>query len=244
MKKVAAIAGLCAALVLVVCDQSNNPAGTGGTGQNSTNYTYTVSGDTIIVYTPLVTQIRSSCLNNTLVSRLDTLEEASIDTLTFVLTDNGNTLTLDQKAVLTRVGTGTGIQGTWTAISESLTLTIGPSTITSTVTRDYADNFVKVWNRRPPADQVTVAKASANLVTLTGTTTGEVVTILWSGAGDMTYSSNGKTTTTVYENPVACPNSPPDWYGAFLSANRTTPGQMKTAAAVAADKPRWLDALR
>jgi len=243
MKTITAIAFVCTAFLFVSCDQSNNPTISGGTGQTSLTYTYTVSGNTLIFSSPQIITMRAMCLNNTLVSRPDT-NEASIDTSTFTLNASGDTLVINKEMVLTRIGGGTSIEGTWSAATDGISVTIGPATITVTITPDFAADFVENWNRRPPADKVTVTRISPNLVTLNGTATGEVVTILFSGSGDMTYSSSGKATTTVYKIPVACPNDEPDWYDAFLTANRT-PGKIKEAVVVAnPENPQWLKALQ
>jgi hypothetical protein len=116
----------------------------------------------------------------------------------------------------------------------------------------WADYFVSSWtncNYSSGLDTcsyaVTVVKLSSSSVQLHGKTSGETVTITMSGAGDETYTSSDPThhTGTYYAKPVSCPNSTPDWFTTFLSANAKLVLFKKSAQQVIPKKlplPKWL----
>jgi hypothetical protein len=218
MKKAAAILCMCAAVLMVSCaKKNNNPTGPGG-GDNTMTMTYTMLGtDRIVISNPQEISTETYCNGNTLVTLTDT-SEASTDTMGFELSGNGDTLSIEGM-IFARTGTGTGIQGSWTSTMGSVQ--IGPSTITVIESSSSdADYFIEDWIDDPQADNVTVTKASANSVTMTGNTTGEIVTITFSSTG-ISYSStlSEHAAGTYYYNPTSCPNNDPEWYYEFLMAN-------------------------
>lgn len=217
MKKAVALFCVVAAVLMVTCAKKDNPTGPGGNAINT--MTYTVSGDKIIVSNPQT--IYTECdSNNILVS--DTTH-ASIDTATFVLSNNNNFMVVKHSDgeidSLTRVGTGSSIQGQWTS-ARGYTVDIGASTITLTL--DYADMLVSEFDYMSSYVNVTIAKTSSNSVTITGNISHEVVTIsINSSTGDVTYSStvSSHAAATVYANPTSCPNDGPAWLEEFFMAN-------------------------
>lgn len=219
MNKAVSLFSLLAVTLLMVCGDSDNAVGPNGP-DNSIIVTYTIVGNLIIVSYPETIYTYSYCDGNQLIVENDT-SEAGSDTTSFLLLNNDNLLVIEGDT-LTRIGTGSGIQGVWSMAGFG-TITIGASTITVSESYSYADMFIEEWDMFPMADNVTATKLSENMVQLTGSISGEVVTISWNAAGDVTYSSSNSqhATGVVYDNPTACPNDEPEWLLLFLDENES-----------------------
>lgn len=228
MKKAVAIFCACAVGLLITCAKKDNPAGP-GSGSNSNTYTYSMSGNTAISSYPQTISV--SCdSNNILVS--DT-SYAYIDTTTITLLNNDNLMvskhTDGYSDTLTRVGTGSGVQGEWTN-SYGMTIQVGVNTVTESY--NYADMLVVDLSFMTSYYNVSIVKISSNQVSITGNSSHEVVTItVNSSTGDATYSSSvaSHAAATEYANPTSCPNDGPAWLEQFLTAN---PKTAKNAMAV------------
>jgi hypothetical protein len=218
-------AAAAAGLFILTCSKDSGPA---GPGQPSTTWTYTVSGNTIIIDHPQT--ISTQCYGTQWSA--DTAD-AYTDSAVFTLSAGGDTLfsQTDQGImVLTRIGTGTGIQGQWLTdqYGFDVTIEIGPSTITASTC--YADIFMGEEAPLIEANyNITVVRQSCSSVLLIGHTTNEQVTITYTQVGDSpdnldadrTYSSNNAQHApgTVYANPASCPNQAPGWVAQFLANN-------------------------
>jgi hypothetical protein len=202
---------------------------------------YTVSNDTIRAFhSERINFLGTRCTGDTLVTTFDTIP-ADTTVMTYVIA--GDTLTLTTRSSyfvytvhLIRVGSGSDIVGTWAEYD-----TLGHLTMQVVFTATTFSNSLNGANNQPmpicPADQYlmsswpydsvnfngTAVRMSCNGVQLTGSTTGEVVTMTWESSGNKTYMSTDgtHTTYTYFQNPVSCPNDPvPEWfYSGFLGAN-------------------------
>jgi hypothetical protein len=223
---------LCAALatagaLILTCSKSNNNPS--GPGAPSSTWTYSVSGDSLTVEHPqtITTHCSGSQWN------ADTTPPYT-ETRKFALLAGGNTLMSvgDQADTmyLTRIGSGTGIQGQWlmNEMGVDVTIEIGPSTITASVC--FADIFMAEEAAYIEADyNITVVRQSCSSVLLVGHTSNEQVTITYTPVGnspdnlraDETYSSNNPQHApgTRYADPVSCPNQAPAWVSQFLVDN-------------------------
>jgi hypothetical protein len=216
---------MAAGLAIWTCSKKSNPSGPGGgdIGGGNTSWNYTISGNTIIIQHPADTVTYSYCDTTKLVTETDT-ESAYTEIDTFSL--NGNTMTVNgigdsgTPVVFTRVGSGSGVQGQWQGqiYGENITVQVTSSTITFSqfTTYCYADDWMSFdWAYDSIGFNGTAAELSCTQVRITGSTTGEQVTITWNSNGDMTYTSNkaGHAAYTYYENPTSCPDDDtPSWY--------------------------------
>jgi hypothetical protein len=214
-----------ASLFLVTCSKDSGPT---GPGSPSTTWTYTASGNTLIIDHPQ--SISTQCTGAQWSA--DTTP-AYTDSAVFTLSAGGDTLfsqTNQGTMVLTRIGTGTGIQGQWLTnqYGFDVTIEVGPSTITASTC--YADLFMAEQAPYIEANyNITVVRQSCSSVLLIGHTTNEQVTITYTQVGDSpdnldadrTYSSNNTQHApgTVYVNPASCPNQAPVWVTQFLANN-------------------------
>jgi len=208
--------------------------------QAQEGYPYTVSGNTMTVYRPEEIGSWSYCSGgypDTLVTQYDT---SYADTMVFTYNVSGNTLTLDmgggQPATLTRVGSGTGLIGSWTPNDTGYDL---PDTLIFTATTVYgsgnndcnASEWINYqWPGYSAGFNGTAVELSCTQVLITGNTTGEQVGITWNSNGDMTYTSTEGThdSHTWYENPTLCPNPwQPSWWWTFINGNAPTPAAKK-----------------
>jgi hypothetical protein len=162
--------------------------------------------------------------------------------LAFSYVISGTTLTLihgNDTAVCSRVGTGSGLTGTWTRnyTSDDLPsqLTFAATTVTLVYQVCNADDFITYdWAPDSVYYAVTLTRVSCTEVRLTGDSTGETVTITWNGWGDMTTSGNGAghAAHTWRVNPGSCPNDYfPDWYYAEFLFNNFIEGPLPKRAA-------------
>lgn len=222
---ICAAAAVAAGFLMLTC---SNPAG--GDNPSSAAWTYSTCGsDTLIINHPQY--IDTDCDTGTLVS--DTTPAYS-DTATYTLSANQDTLFVHDGSgthLLVRQGTGTGIQGTWTMnqMGFDVTLTVGDSTITASMC--LADLFMETYGRMIDSLDlaVTVNQASCSSVILTGDSTHEQVTIIYTQSGsnpdnmdaDITFQSDNPqhAQTTVYADPASCPNDAPSWFSLFLFYN-------------------------
>jgi hypothetical protein len=197
-------------------------------------FTYTISGDTLVFGGGQRIDTSYFCTSgDSLFTQIDT-ERMGPDTMLIV---NNSLLVWDYDS-MTRVDTGSGIQGKWIWATDTLLygypyygaiFQIGPGTMTISISD--ADKFIMLpWILNPQPD-ISITKTSFYTVFLTGNITGEVVTITWNAAGDATYASNNKlhAQQVVYKKPTSCPNDLPAWWGQFRAAN--TPIAKKAAAA-------------
>ena len=216
--------------------------------------TYTVLGDSITITMPQQIYANTYCNGNTLAIRYDT-SLGWIQTMWFNV--SVNTLSLDQGgniATLTRVGSGTGLIGTWTPDIPGSdmpdTLIFDATTITVYGTGGNscpADNYLQYrwyWDTSSQNGNLngTIVELSCTQVRITGNVTGEQVTITWASNGDMTYTSTStnpvRTPHTWYENPTSCPNNDsPDWWwtqypdnSGFMNQNQKASTAAKRAA--------------
>ncbi|MGA2505942.1 MAG: immunoglobulin domain-containing protein [Chitinispirillaceae bacterium] len=196
---------------------------------------YTVSGDSMSIYEPPQISSYTYCNGTTLVTQYDT----SGGTFGMRYTVSGNILSLYECDTVymfcdtenfIRVGTGTGLIGTWifnTYLSDTLIFT--PTTVAVYFSGSnnycYADDWMSWdWAYDSIGFKGTAAEISCTQVKITGNTTGEQVTINWNSNGDMTYTStnSGHAAYTYYQNPTSCPDDySPDWYYTFLGQNNT-----------------------
>ncbi|MBN2189195.1 MAG: hypothetical protein JW699_07060 [Chitinispirillaceae bacterium] len=221
-----------AGLLMLTCSKSDNPTGPGDT---SLTWSYTVSGDYIIIEHP--ESIERDCDPDLVADTTPAYTDsawiqisAGNDTMRVVPSDDPQ-----DTMVFVRVGTGTGIQGQWVMDEQGfeMTLDVGPSTISASTC--LSDMFMAFQGPIIEAMyDVSVTQASCSSVQLTGNVSGEIVTINFTQSGstpddidaDMTFSSSLPAHTpagTVYANPTSCPNDPPDWLLEFLSDNANAP---------------------
>lgn len=212
---------------------------------------YTVSGDSMSIYEPPQISSYAYCNGATLVTQYDTLG----GTFGMRYTVSGNTLSLNECDTvymscdtenLTRVGSGTGLIGTWvftTYLPDTLWLVFTATTVSVYFTGSssnycYADDWMaNEWQYDSIGFNGTATELSCTQVRITGNTTGEQVTITWNNNGDMTYTSTNAAHAayTYYQNPTSCPDDyTPDWYySGFIYSNQNTPA----AAAKRAVRP-------
>lgn len=102
--------------------------------------------------------------------------------------------------------------------------------ITSYESRDHAARFIRDWESEDLGSfpknttyAIDVKAIDPSAVELKGRESGEIVRITWSGRADMTYTSSlpDHAAHRYFRTPTSCPNDfSPEWYGAFLEANR------------------------
>lgn len=235
----AAAAGAALSLLLT-CSKSSNPTGPGGdSGIRTETYSYSLLGsNNIIISFPERIDYWSSCNGNVLIAYRDTTP-AGIDTVFYYISNDSLYISggVGNGGIFIRVGSGTGLAGQWSAAGTSQDgpdqLDIGAATVMVTFMECYGDDFME--NDAPDITStythVSVVQLACNSVRLTGSTTGEVVTITWDNDGNMTYSSSNSqhASKTVYENPTLCPNDPPTWYTPFLTGNSSPQPLVKKA---------------
>jgi hypothetical protein len=161
------------------------------------------------------------------------------DTLTMIVTVSGNTATciddLDT-IIVTRVGTGSGIQGTWTMIDDEMgeaTIIITASTLQMYVPKSAIMISMKaefLYQLANPG--ITIDSSNAEVFKMTGNTSHEVVTISITDLGQMVWTSSVAThaslttdllvVTTCDEQEQA-----PVWLTDFISANATGTPKVK-----------------
>jgi hypothetical protein len=238
---------------------SNTATLTVNAAQQGWTATYEISGDLITIHFPADTYTSTYCdySADTLVTDVY-IDSAYTETDTFSL--SGNTLTVwgpgpDTTIVFTRVGSGSGIQGTWTTTMYGATVTLVITATTLTMTESdisycVADDFMTYYPYMYDTAYfaITATKLSCTQVRLTGDTTGEQVTITWNSNGDMTYTSNRTgspyyhTAYTYYANPTTCPNNyEPDWFWSYPDGFLTTNMKGIGKKAVAPSAPVLLD---
>jgi hypothetical protein len=227
---------VCAGLLVLTCSKNDNPSGPGGV--NST-WTYTVSGTDLIVSHPQ--SIETDCAGSYVTA--DTTFAYS-DTSWFALSVNSDTMFVEgdqgDTMFLTRIGTGTGIQGQWLMSQGDFEATIEVGTQTITASTCFGDIFMAgeaLWIEL--SYNITVSQLSCSSVRLTGNTSGEQVTINYTQTGnspdnmdaDITYSSSNAQHApgTVFANPTTCPNDEPGWLDTFLLENNAAPAAKSAA---------------
>ncbi len=240
MRKAAIVLCICAGVLFVTCSKSSNPAGGGGGGNNGTVvYTYTTSGDSVYIKRPSgydsITAY-SYCNGSTLVTGYDT---SSGPPPSVYYNISGSTLTLRycqngcDTGVFTRTGSGTGLPGTWYMTGTQSqyfpeTLIISSNTIATpngkTNSECWSDLFLQdEWPLYSTVFKGSIDSVSCSEIKITGTTSGEQVTITWnSSSGNLTYTSSVSSHAqyTYYANATTCPDSDtPSWWASFLAAN-------------------------
>ncbi|MBN2189194.1 MAG: hypothetical protein JW699_07055 [Chitinispirillaceae bacterium] len=206
-----------------------NPAGPGGDdGPPPQIYGYTSTDTTIRVSIPAHVDTAAYCVIDSLMFDIDAVP-ATVLAFSYVI--SGTTLTLVHgvdSAVYTRVGSGSGLVGTWTRgfTGDGLPsdLIFAAATVTLEYNLCHADGFITYdWAPDSAAYAVTLTRVSCTEVRLSGDYTGETVTITWNDWNDMTTSGTGAghAPHTWRANPVSCPNDYfPDWYyTGFLNDN-------------------------
>jgi hypothetical protein len=104
--------------------------------------------------------------------------------------------------------------------------------ITISTTYSAADDFIATWNgtcNEQSADStgeaITVRKINESTVQLTGTKSGEKVTITTDAQNNISYTSSiaANTAYTYYDNPTTCPDDyAPAWFTTFVTANSSS----------------------
>jgi hypothetical protein len=99
--------------------------------------------------------------------------------------------------------------------------------------RDHATRFIRGWQDTESGSlpksttyAIDVKAIDPSTLELKGRETGETVRITWSGREDKTYTSSlpEHAVHRYFRIPTSCPNEDaPEWYGAFLQANRIQP---------------------
>lgn len=223
---------IAAGLLFWTCGKKN-PAGPddGGYVPAKETYGYVSNTTSIFMFIPRHVDTNRYCADSLLVTNLDTINAY---TLPYSYVINGTTLMLKRtdSAFYTRTGTGTGLTGgTWVqngAVEEfpadmaftadSVTLTMADSG------GSEGDDYIRnLWPVDSVSYHLTLSRISSRQVQLTGTVSGETVTLTWNTDGDktVTSSSAGHYSYTYYANPRSCPNNPyPAWYYSdFLGPN-------------------------
>jgi hypothetical protein len=197
--------------------------------------TYTITNDTMHLVQPTRIDSRTQCNGNTLVTTYDT-SLGGIMNIKFSVSGNTMSLYLDSiPTTLSRIGSGSGLIGTWvpndTAASMPDTLVFSATILTAyggggNGNSCRADDYMLYsWPNDTAYFNGTAVQLSCTQVRLTGTVTGEVVTITYDAIGNMTYTSTNtaRTPYTWYQNPASCPNNwSPDWFyssDGFMSLN-------------------------
>lgn len=238
--KMMLLSAVCAGLLLMSCGKDDNPASPGGGGGNTTPteetmvMPYTISGDTLTIYQPQQIRSHKECNGSTLVTEYDT---SDADTMVMGFYVSGDTMGIIDTSgimILLRVGTGTGVIGTWVP-ADSTSEMPDKLVINATTVTAYggggddcpADEYMQYWWPNYSGNfNGTIVMPSCTQVRITGGVTGEVVTITWDASGNMTYTSSNtsRTAYTYLENPTSCPNnSEPSWFwaspGGFMTQN-------------------------
>lgn len=160
-----------------------------------------------------------------------------------------STVIIQTYTVFNRVNGGPGLTGTWSLTRNSYNILRGTLTASEKSSLDsestfpgdaqiefsdgivhiranvsYADVFMQTWKSIGAPFAITVLELSAAKVQMTGTMSGEVVTLTYDNSGNGTFSSSvpGHIPGTVYDRPASCPNSAPAWFESFLQANYTS----------------------
>ena len=187
--------------------------------------TYTVTNDTMHLVSALRIEPRTECNGDTLVTEYDTTSDGGTMDMKFSVSGNTLSLYLDTvPTTLSRVGSGSGLVGTWTPDDATAHM---PDTLAFTATtltvsgggddnRCYADDYMEwSWPNDSANFNGTAVKLSCTQIRLTGAATSEQVTITWDAVGNKTFTSTNaaRTPHIWYENPTSCPNNwSPDWY--------------------------------
>jgi hypothetical protein len=155
--------------------------------------------------------------------------------------------------VFTRISGGPGLTGSWSLTSIGYTVLRGSLTAAekssldseysstapiSNAVVEFSGNTVKIQMSLSYAEffysslnsfygtgsGITLTMVGANAVRMTGTISGEVVTLTFANNGDETYSSSiqSHAATTVFVKPTTCPNDVPAWFTEFLQANENS----------------------
>jgi hypothetical protein len=243
MRKRPAFFCVLAAGVLLFAGASckKNPADQDGDdGPPAQVYSYTSTDTTILVSIPQHADTARYCILDSLAVEIETVTATY---LAFSYVIAGTSLTLvhsPDTAVYTRVGSGSGLIGTWTRgfTGDDLPsdLIFAAATVTLKYQLCHADEFIAYEAPDSVYYAVTLTPFSCTEVRLWGEYTGETVTIAWNGWDDMTTSGTGAghAPHTWYANPGSCPNDYyPGWYfTGFLDSNFIEgPLPKRTAAA-------------
>jgi hypothetical protein len=185
--------------------------------------TYTVTNDTMHIVSPTRINSNTQCNGDTLVTRYDT-SEGSVMNIKFSVSGNTMNLYMDTiPATLRRIGSGTGLIGSWTPNDTAMdmpdTLVFSATTLTAyggggNGNSCPADNYIQ-YSSDTAYFNGTAVQLSCTQVRLTGNVTSEQVTITWDTNGNMIYTSTNtaRTPYTWYQNPTSCPNNwTPDWF--------------------------------
>jgi hypothetical protein len=239
------VIALCAGLLVWTCSKkSPTGPGDGGGGEVVETYSYTATGTVLYITIPEEIVQYSYCLGTTLVIDYDTTTGGTMS-INYAIT--GDTLMLfimSDTIRFLRSGTGSGLIGTWVAIGDvedgPTKLVFSASTVEVTSEDCNADDYIDWdWPFDSAYYYLTLTRVSCNQLQLTGTVSGETVTLTWNSAGDCTFTSTDGSHTqyTCYANPTYCPNDQvPSWYySGFLSPNSRS---AKQAARTPAPRPR------
>ncbi len=182
--------------------------------------TYTLSGDT-------VTMISTETECN------DTVLVTTIDTSKATFSVSGNTLIYNEskdRDTLTRMGTGSGIQGTWSHFepgtgevymvvsATTVEYWVSPAGIINTARSLVSPFFV--------SSGITIDSSSATAIKFTNTTSHEIVTLSLNVYAQCVWSSSDtahKTLIATIFNISNCDPQVPDWFEAFVSGGSAQP---------------------
>jgi hypothetical protein len=239
------LAMICIGVLMVTCNLVPTDV-----PNSISSWTYALSHDTLIVSHSAFTATRCDDTG-----KVTDVAAAYMDTSVVTFSGNGNTMTVvaaagDTNAVLVRIGSGIGIQGQWQVASEDsieTTMQITANAITESLC--YADAFMayEAPSYTAPNYSITAAKLSCSSARLTGTTSGEVVTVSFGNVGaldnpgadlNFTSSNTAHAPFTIYANPATCPNDYAAWFNAFLDANPSVAKRAVTASSATATELR------
>jgi hypothetical protein len=241
------------------CGDKSNPVGPSNTTYVGSDYRYTVRGDSLVLNVN-----RNVC---------DSLALIHVSTMTMVYVFRGDTMILSYAGmnpvgandsagvlVVTRLGPGTGIVGSWKliGIKDSVnqpldTSSWGASGMADATLEITATNFIS----RSPRTQaqmictsftslfspggsfrITVSQPTITTVQVHGDVSNETITIsvpLDNQSATYTSSNTLHQTYVYYQNPATCPNvAIPPWFQEFLIANVNTTLAKKSINAMSA----------
>lgn len=232
------------AAAIIQCTSTSNPT---SAGSNSPGAAYakvmTISYSTSGTHSIKTITVSDTCNGSTLVTAYDTsmgIYSVTADSLYVIDTTGG---TNDTQAHAQRVGSGTGLVGTWQE-SEDNPLTgasiTGLYVVSSTTVEEWAlkTDIIDILKIEMLAADptgaifsgVTIDTSVAGRFGFTGKTTHEVVTITVADNGAFVWSSSNPAHATQSINSMSGPSSCPDnglesiptWYVDFITANPGT----------------------
>lgn len=225
------IFAVCAATLVFSCSEESNPTSGGNGGTPPAGAVKLMTGSMRNSGSTMTTIFTSTECDSTalITSRDTTVETFEVTATKLTLNDSYEIKTL------TRIGIGTGLQGTWSMDDETfgqIYLVIGTSTIEkwvmpSSIISIMKDEIAGILQ----GSTITVDTSNSSAIKLTGTKTGEIVTISVNSSAQLLWTSNKSRNsphTYSFINPTDCTVSEmPDWFMTFFIGNMTLEGLPK-----------------